>query len=1260
MLDSYGALRVSPAHRVRVLANNLRVCTPSKDAEAGALAILDSVSFDLPPGNMMAIMGGSGLGKTTLLNVLAQRTTVLSSLDFSGTFTLSTPHSARLDRISAAYMVQEDFFLPGLTVVETLRYHAELRLTRASRIERLELVDVLLSLLELDHRKNDLVKLFTGKVSLLGGEQRKLSLAMQLLSKPQVLFLDEPTTGLDASSALTLLSTLKKLASSVIGITVVLSIHQPREETLALFDRLCLLTRGGRLVYFGSLASSVDYFSQLGLEPLISRTDSPYVTINKIVAMLVKDTTSVVKELELSRAIEDLVKRWAISHPLETLLSEKEQRSLLKSNLNLFKQANPLPVYREVYVLTKRTLVVSVRDTMSLLSLIGGGSCVAVIVGWLFYKPVPDLSGIRSITSCLYTMTEVVGFFPLTMEISRLWESDGAVFFREYKEGCTSIPGFILSRRLAKFVTEDVPMVFLFSVITYFMWGLRLGDTYSDNGSAGYWAIYFLICLLVELCSMSLAMLSFALGSSFSTSLIYVNLIYQVQNCGCGYFVNAATMPVYVRWVKYTAFFWYAFGALTANQYTNWMGKCPHPAGSSACTEYSGNYQLKILGFPQHWTWAPIGYLALWALGINVFIGLVLRFRNYNTSMAKKKRNKIGGEDNEEENFYSVLTLSSSSETFEAAETNLSLSLKNISLSVKQRESPSWFSGRTNRQLLNSIDADFRASKINVIMGPSGAGKSTCLNFLANRLLGTFNLEGKLYLNADRESLPLELQDISGYVAQTDNLLLPHLTIREVLYYQAKLRLPPSEHELIPNHIIRLLRLTGLVDCADTLIGSAATKGVSGGEKRRVSIAIQLLSRPKILFLDEPTSGLDAPMAESVLSLLQSLTKKGTTIIMTIHQPNREMFDRFDSLVLLARGGNVVYNGPAASLAVYLAHIGYACPLTVNVADHMLDLMGRQIGESKEHVARRIDDLVANWPSQGSVYEDLGTTSRELNLNLFKREQVPWFSAFKTVCRRQFIVSIRAFDVLLARLWTVVSLAIVYSLFFTPLRNTPDGISNRLGLTRNITDMYFCGLINNLGLYPSQRDLFHQEYRDKTYGSVVFGAAYLCVELPFEIISSAFFSAMIVFVIGLPRTAEMYFSLFFCAFASISCGEASGIFFNSVFQHMGLVTNILNLVFTIAIIMGGTMSLQMPLFFRGWNWINPAKYVVEICTDYAFRGQTFECDGISCSLSTGEAVLRLYGMDAYLPALFAALTACLVLYRAVAFGAIYVRAKWFL
>ena len=177
------------------------------------------------------------------------------------------------------------------------------------------------------------------------------------------------------------------------------------------------------------------------------------------------------------------------------------------------------------------------------------------------------------------------------------------------------------------------------------------------------------------------------------------------------------------------------------------------------------------------------------------------------------------------------------------------------------------------------------------------------------------------------------IRGLTSYVVQEDTSLLPSLTVRETLHFAAIVRLPshlPRAHKLARADSV--LAQLGLRHCADTLVGSEFQKGISGGERRRLNIGIQILTDPKLLFLDEPTSGLDAMTAHGLLELLQALAEEGRTVICTIHQSRSDLWPLFGNLLLLANGGRMIYSGKGGDMVQYFHDAGYPCPTFVNPA----------------------------------------------------------------------------------------------------------------------------------------------------------------------------------------------------------------------------------------------------------------------------------------------------------------------------------------
>ena len=248
----------------------------------------------------------------------------------------------------------------------------------------------------------------------------------------------------------------------------------------------------------------------------------------------------------------------------------------------------------------------------------------------------------------------------------------------------------------------------------------------------------------------------------------------------------------------------------------------------------------------------------------------------------------------------------------------------------------------TKIPILNGVTGYANPGELLVLMGSSGAGKTTLLNLLCNRIssVGQVEFEGKIKANGT-DVKDLNFSDLIGYVTQED-VMLSTMTCRETLEFAANLKVEGDKdhRQKVVNDMIKYLSLT---KAADTVIGSQFVKGISGGERKRVAIGLELISDPSILFLDEPTSGLDSYTADMILDLLKLEARRGRTVITTLHQPSDKMYKNFERLILLFEG-SIVYQGPARASRRYFGDLGYATPALINPPDYYMQIL---------HVVRR-------------------------------------------------------------------------------------------------------------------------------------------------------------------------------------------------------------------------------------------------------------------------------------------------------------------
>ncbi|KAK7736685.1 hypothetical protein SLS53_006893 [Cytospora paraplurivora] len=1154
------------------------------DTSSYTKSLLSGVSASLAPGTLTAILGGSGSGKTTLLNTISSRI-ASSRLSQSGNVLFNSQPG--IENIRSAYVTQTDILLPTLTARETLQYSADLRLPPPSTAaDRMRVVEEVIMELGLKEAAGTRVGSSIHR-GLSGGEKRRVSLGVQMLANPSVLFLDEPTTGLDASSAFQLVRTLKNLAAK--GRTVVVTIHQPRSEIWGLFDNLILLSRGSP-VFSGPMCDCLPWFEELGFHTPAFVNPADY-----LIDLAAVDNRSPELEAESTARVERLKVAWRDETSKRFATREKTTAAAPPAGITVRKSTYTTPFTRQLRVMTSRTFRTTCRDPMGMMAAIMQAVIMGLCTGYIFYQLGRDQAGIRSRQGFMYTTSSLEGYLFLVFEVYRLTQ-DIAVFDREHSEGCATALPFLISRRLARFVTEDFPVPLIFALISYWMAGL--------DRDAGRFLTYFAIVLINQYIAVTCAMCCVTASRNFPGSSLIANLVYTLQSMACGYFIQSDSIAVWLRWLKYLTYSYYLFGALCGNEFHDSFYDCPHSGGASnpSCVSYTGSYILRNLGFPTDWVTIPIIITVCFVVFFYTlsWVGLTFVKKEMTIARARVTENDLSA-GKEKMNARSV-----------EAVRMINVGLDRFALSLNKRSL--WGRKLPTKVILNPVTATFEAGKLNIIMGPSGSGKTSLLNAMALRLnstIGTrYRPSGKVTFNRAEPSDSV-IRSVCSYVCQDDDALLPSLTVRETLRFAAGLRLPSfmsteEKHRRAEDVLLKM----GLKDCADNLIGNELVKGISGGEKRRVTIAVQILTDPRVLLLDEPTSGLDAFTASSIMEVLRGLADEGRTLILTIHQARSDLFGHFGNVLLLARGGMPAYSGPADEMLRHFGHVGRECPRNTNPADFVMDLITVDLqGQEREEETRKtVSMLVDAWgehdakgataPEPGTALEPIaeekyieGQSRRSAGkshlatpaeLGALVRRRTSFATSFPMLIRRAFINFRRQPPLLLARLMQVVGFAIVLACFYAPLSSDYASIQNRIGFVQQIASFYFVGMLQNVAVYPAERDVFYREDDDSVYSVESFLVTYTILEVPFEIISCLLYGVLADLAVGFPRTVEMYFVCVFSCFSMVSCGESLGIMFNTLFSdHTGFAITLTSVLLSVSNIMAGIMSINMPEL--GWQ-----------------------------------------------------------------------------
>ncbi|OUM66640.1 hypothetical protein PIROE2DRAFT_68925 [Piromyces sp. E2] len=362
-------------------------------------------------------------------------------------------------------------------------------------------------------------------------------------------------------------------------------------------------------------------------------------------------------------------------------------------------------------------------------------------------------------------------------------------------------------------------------------------------------------------------------------------------------------------------------------------------------------------------------------------------------------------------------------------------------------------------EIMRGVTGEFKSGRTCCIMGPSGAGKTTFVNLLTDKVKRT---SGEVRINGKKESLK-KYKKLIGFVPQED-IMLRELTVQDILLHSAKMRLPSSwTNAQKKEKVLEIIHFLELDHVMNSIIGNEEERGISGGQRKRVNIGMELVADPNILFLDEPTSGLDSSTAFEVCSLLSEIAKKqNMTIVAVVHSPSAQAFRQFDDILLLGKGGRTVYFGPVAKAHEYFERIGFPCPPEENPADFFMDVTSGKIPSSLK-ADFKPSDLFDYWELYNSNKDDESFKifiSSRTKYDLFKKEHLPKsakeikvnpFLAFFDVFRDLFFYIIDIFQEIWENICNLCRFAYMSVLFvlnklfnasfkvqFDPIRETPN------------------------------------------------------------------------------------------------------------------------------------------------------------------------------------------------------------------------------
>jgi len=529
------------------------------------------------------------------------------------------------------------------------------------------------------------------------------------------------------------------------------------------------------------------------------------------------------------------------------------------------------------------------------------------------------------------------------------------------------------------------------------------------------------------------------------------------------------------------------------------------------------------------------------------------------------------------------------------------------------------------RKILDNVSGRLEPASLLAIMGPSGSGKSSLLNTLAGRVPITSGakLEGEILINGNRPVSEMPL--ISAYVEQDEALF--HLsTVRETFTFAARLRLPPSmsraEQEKRVEEVIAEL---GLVNCANTLVGNQRVRGVSGGERKRVNIGVELLNNPPLVFLDEPTSGLDSFQAQSVMQTLKSLATAGRTVVASVHQPRSSIYAMLDGLMLLANG-RVAYAGIAgADSTSYFTAAGYPIPEGFNPADHFLDVIcvDRRDEQSDKESTARVEKILASWEGsaagraaaagKSSAVGQERSTLREL-ASMHGLDRMDSLSRFAVstvlLTRRTWRELTRDKGALLFQWGMNLFFALIFGLVYLRMDEGQTSLQNRTGILFFMAmNQAFGSAIDTATVIPQQLQVVTRERAARMYDVLPFYLATFSCTLLLTTPVQLFNSSVVYWMVNLRPEASAFFTYFGVMLLASQCAVAVGMFLSAAIKSVEAAPKIAPAVVVLLLMFSGYfLNVEsIPVWLIWLKYVSFIGWTFQANCINEFAGRTFDC-----------------------------------------------------
>ncbi|KAJ5581724.1 hypothetical protein N7535_000344 [Penicillium sp. DV-2018c] len=1217
-------------------------------------------------GEMLVVLGRPGSGCSTFLKTIAGEMNGIfkdetSHLNYQG---ISDKQMRSQFRGEAIYTAETDVHFPQLSVGDTLKFAAMARAPRnrlpgVSRDQYAEhMRDVVMAMLGLSHTINTKVgNDFVRGVS--GGERKRVSIAEATLCGSPLQCWDNSTRGLDSANALEFCKTLNLMAKYS-GTTCAVAIYQASQSAYDVFDKVTVLYEG-RQIYFGRTTEAKEFFTNMGFHCPERQTTADFLT------SLTSPAERVVRagfENMVPRTPDEFAAAWKKSDAYKQLLKEiaeyeeefpiggeslqkfVESRKAMQSKTQRIKSPYTLSVNEQVQLCMRRGFQRLKGDASLTVSALIGNFIMALIIGSVFFQLDDDVSSFYSRGALLF-FAVLLNAFSSALEILTLYAQRPIVEkqarYAMYHPFAEAIASMLcdMPYKLTNAVTFNIPL--------YFMTRLR-----QTPGAF----FTFLLFSLVTTLTMSMVFRTIASYSrTLSQALVPAAILILGLVIYTGFTIPTRNMLGWSRWMNYIDPIAYGFESLIVNEFHGRNFPCKPesfiPAGASymdvgplnkICSqkgavagqpfingddyfttsfEYSNSHKWRNLGIMFGFM---IFFMATYLIGTEYISeskskGEVLLFRR---GLAPKN----SGKSDDVEQIQPVSLAEKKDGASSDHEGTSAAIQRQTAIFQWQDVCYDINIKKEQRRILDHVDGWVKPGTCTALMGVSGAGKTTLLDVLATRVtMGVVSGE----MLVDGRPRDQSFQRKTGYVQQQD-LHLHTTTVREALRFSAILRQPAHvSHQEKLDYVEEVIKLLEMEHYADAVVGVPG-EGLNVEQRKRLTIGVELAARPQLLlFLDEPTSGLDSQTSWSILDLIDTLTKHGQAILCTIHQPSAMLFQRFDRLLFLAKGGKTVYFGEigerSSTLSSYFERNGAPkLPADANPAEWMLEVIGAAPGSHSDI------DWPAVWrdsPERKAVHEHLAELKSDLSLKpvathdndptAFNEFAAPFSVQLWQCLVRVFSQYWRTPVYIYSKTALCILTALYVGFSFFHAQNSMQGLQNQMFSVFMLMTVFGNLVQQIMPHFVTQRSLYEvRERPSKSYSWKAFMAANILVELPWNALMSVLIYVCWYYPIGLYRNvdsehvnergAQMWLLIL------------TFMLFTSTFAHMMIAGielaetggNLANLLFSLCLVFCGVLVTpeRMPGFWIFMYRVSPFTYLVSAMLSVGTAGTNIVCEDI--------------------------------------------------